>query len=124
MSRSPTDQFKIAAAEEMMVAALPPLDRHPGVFIREVLLPEWGLDVAKLARQIKVNRPNLHEVLSGKRDVSRELAYRLGAAMNDHVADLVIAYQHAWDLQQEQSRRDELRGEIERLAEPGPVPLR
>lgn len=118
MSKTPIPDFKITDPAEQLVGELPPLDRHPGVWIRETLLPAWKLDVSKLARAIDVNRANLSEVLSGKRDVSRELAYRLGALMNDHVADLVIAYQHTWDLQQEAGRRAALRVEISRLPEP------
>jgi addiction module HigA family antidote len=115
MARRDSRQHKITDPAEQRVEALPPLDRPPGVFIREVLLPEYGLDISKLARHIQVNRANLHEVLSGKRDVSRDLAYRLGAAMGDETADLLLAYQHAWDLAQERDRRAGFKETIARL---------
>lgn len=119
MSRSPPEDFKIHDAAEMMVRALPPIDRPPGVFLRDVILPEWGATkIAPLATALKVNRSNLIAVLNGKSSVSRELAYRLGARFNDHVADLLIAYQHRWDLQQESTRRDELKTEIDRVPAP------
>lgn len=109
--------YEITDPAEMAVAVQPPLTRHPGIFIREVILPAHNLNVSRLAEKIGVNRPNLSEVLAGKRDVSRELAYRLGALLGDAVCDLAIAYQHRWDLQQEQARRDQLKAEIAPLAQ-------
>ena len=111
-----TDEYKIIDLDEMRVDRQPELHVHPGVYLRDVVLPQHGLtNVVDLAARLKVNRPNLHEVLSGQREVSRELAYRLGALINDEVADFAIAYQHAWNLQHEQARRAELKREIARL---------
>lgn len=119
MPNTKRDDFKIQDVREMMVGALPPLDRTPGVFLRDVILPEWGATkIAPLATALKVNRPHLIDVLNGKASVTRELAYRLGARFNDHVADLLIAYQHQWDLQQEAARREQLKAEIERVEVP------
>lgn len=118
MAQSQNADFKITDPAEMLVELQPPLHMHPGVFVREVLLPQYGLRVASLARLINVARPNLHRVLQGERDVSRELAYRLGALMNDHVADFLINYQMMWDKQQEAGRREELKREITRLPAP------
>lgn len=115
MSKRNSDEYKIHDAAEQLVAALPPLDRHPGLFIRDVLLPEWGLNISKLATLLTLNRANLSQVLSGQREVSRDLAYRLGALMNDEVADLLIAYQHAWNIDQERTRRAQIKAEISRL---------
>lgn len=120
MSKTDSESYKITDPDEMIVKDLPPIDRPPGVFLRDVILPEWGATkIAPLAAALKVNRPHLIDVLNGKGNVSRELAYRLGARFNDHVADLLIAYQHQWDLQQEQSRREQLKEEIERVPPPG-----
>lgn len=111
-------EHKITDPAEMSVK-LPPLDRAPGCFLRDVILPEYGMtNVADLARRLGVNRPNLVNVLGGTSSVSRELAYRLGALLNDHVADLLIAYQHAWDLQTEAPRREAVKAEVERLPAP------
>ncbi|MFS0737572.1 hypothetical protein ABC347_11025 [Sphingomonas sp. 1P06PA] len=103
---------------DMIVNAVPPLTQHPGGFIRDTLLPEFGLSVAETARRIGVDRAGFHGVLTGKYDVSRDLAYKLGALMNDAVADLLIAYQHAYDLEKERDKRAAYREKIERL----PVP--
>ncbi|OYW51152.1 MAG: hypothetical protein B7Y36_18925 [Novosphingobium sp. 28-62-57] len=118
MSNRNIANYKIDDPLEQLVDALPPLTKHPGVWLREVILPEWKLGISELSRLIDVNRPNLSNVLSGKADVSRELAYRLGALFNDHVADLLIAYQHAWDIEQERGRREEIKLAIARLPEP------
>lgn len=119
MSEANSASYKITDAAEQVVNALPPLDRHPGTFLRDVILPEYGMtNVAELARRLGVNRPNLVDVLAGKVDVSRILAYRLGALFNDHVADLLISYQHAWDLAQERDKREGFKSVIERLPAP------
>lgn len=119
MSKSPPEDFKITDPEEMKVQAMPLLTKHPGVYLREVILPEWGATkIAPLAAALKVNRPHLVDVLNGRGNVTRELAYRLGARFNDHVADLLISYQHQWDLQQEAARREELKQEIEPVPAP------
>lgn len=118
MSKRHTEDFKIRDAQDQLVRELPPLERHPGVFARDVLLPEYGLKISDVARLLGLNRANLSEVFSGKREVSRDLAYRLGALLRDEVADLLIAYQHAWDLERERDRRARFRAEIERLPDP------
>lgn len=110
-----SSQYKIAAGEDMIVSALPPLDQHPGHFIRDVLLPEYGLKVSPAARLLGVNRAGFIRVLDGKHDVSRDLAYKLGALMNDAVADLLIAYQHAYDLARERGKREEYKAMIQRV---------
>lgn len=115
MSKRDSSEYKIEKASEMIVGAVPPLSKHPGEFIRDVLLPEYGLNVSEAARRLGVNRPGLHGVLTGKYDVSRDLAYKLGALMRDEVADLLIAYQHAYDLEQERDRRESFKATIERV---------
>jgi addiction module HigA family antidote len=116
MSKRDTSEYKIKTAAEMVVGALPPLDKHPGAFIKETLLPEYGLNVAEAARRIKMDRATLHLVLTGKHAVSRDLAYKLGALMRDEVADLLIAYQAAYDLAQERAKREAYKATIERVA--------
>lgn len=115
MSKRDTAEYKIERASEMIVGALPPITQHPGQFIREVLLPEYGLSVAETARRLKVDRAGFHGVLTGKYAVTRDLAYKLGALMRDEVADLLIAYQHAYDVAGERDRREAFKAEIERV---------
>lgn len=118
MSKRDTAQFKIEKASEMVVGVLPPIDRHPGAFIKDTLLPEYGLSVSEAARRIGVDRAGFTGVLTGKYDVSRDLAYKLGALMRDEVADLLIAYQHAYDLAREREKREAYKAKIERVASP------
>lgn len=118
MPKRDSNQFKITDPAQMRVDALPPFDRHPGHFIRDTLLPEYGLSISALAGRLELNRSNLSNVLNGKSDVSRDLAYALGALMSDHVADLLIAWQNAWDLEQERGRREDFKRRIARLPEP------
>lgn len=118
MSKRDTAEYKIEKASDMLVGALPPIDRHPGLFIRDTLLPEWALSVSEAARRLGVNRAGLHGVLTGKYDVSRDLAYKLGALMRDEVADLLIAYQHQYDLARERELREGYKASIERLPSP------
>lgn len=119
MSKRDNAEYKIHDPAEMLVTALPPLDRHPGNFIRDVLLPEYGLSVSETARRIGVNRTGLSLTLSGHQDVSRDLAYKLGALLRDEVADFLIAYQHAYDIARERDQREACRKTIDRL--PAPV---
>lgn len=115
MTKRNDAQFKIKKAAEMIVSAVPPIDRHPGTFIKEVLLPEYGLSVAEAARRLGVDRAGFHNTLAGKYDVSRDLAYKLGALMRDEVADLLIAYQHAYDLAKDREKRETYKATIERV---------
>lgn len=118
MTKRDSAEYKIEKAGEMIVGALPPIDKHPGEFIRDVLLPEYGLKVAPTARMLGVDRSGFIGVLNGKYDVSRDLAYKLGALLRDEVADLLIAYQHAYDLQRERGKREAFKQEIDRLPSP------
>lgn len=111
-------KYKITDPAEMLVTQQPPITTHPGVYLRETIMPAWGLNVSDLARRLGVNRANLHNVLTGNADVSRDLAYKLGALLRDEVADFMIAYQNAFDLAREQEKRDGYKVTIERMPAP------
>ena len=51
---------------------------HPGELIRDELLPQFGLSQGELADAIGVSRRTVNEVLTGKRGLSVDMAYRLG----------------------------------------------
>ena len=121
MSKRGASQYKITDPAEMLVRRQPPIDKHPGVFLRETIMPQWKLNVSELARRLSVNRANLHNVLTGNADVSRDLAYKLGALLRDEVADFLIAYQNAYDLEREKEKRETFKQTIERLPEPAGV---
>lgn len=117
MARRDNTKYKITDPVAMLVRRQPPVDKHPGAFIRETLLPAYGLSVAEAARRISVDRAGFHQTLAGKYDVSRDLAYKLGALMRDEVADFLIAYQAAYDLEREREKREAYKATIVR-AEP------
>ncbi len=51
---------------------------HPGEMLREDFLPEYGLNVSMLARELGVSRQTVNELLRERRAVSPEMAIRLG----------------------------------------------
>jgi len=53
---------------------------HPGAFIREEILDELGLSVARAAAILGVRRATLSDLLNGKSDLSAEMALRIEKA--------------------------------------------
>jgi addiction module HigA family antidote len=53
----------------------PPI--HPGEFLREDFLPDYGLTVSGLAQALGVSRQTINELLRERRSVSPEMALRL-----------------------------------------------
>lgn len=74
---------------------------HPGLTLREDVLPALGLSVTGAAAQLRVTRPALSRVLNGRAAISPEMALRiegwLGIA-NGGRADTWLAQQAAFDL--------------------------
>lgn len=56
--------------------AMPPV--HPGVLLREDVLPALKLSVSAAARQLGVTRQTLHRIMAAEMAVSPEMAVRLG----------------------------------------------
>jgi addiction module HigA family antidote len=50
---------------------------HPGEFLREDFLPDYGLTVSGLANALGVSRQTINELLRERRSVSPEMALRL-----------------------------------------------
>ena len=50
---------------------------HPGEFLREDFLPDYGLTVSGLASALGVSRQTVNELLRERRSVSPEMALRL-----------------------------------------------
>ena len=70
---------------------------HPGVILREDVLPSLGLSVSEAARQLRVSRQTLHRILAGTSAVSPEMAVRLGKFCGSG-AGLWLRMQEAFDL--------------------------
>lgn len=86
---------------------------HPGEILREDVLPELHLSVAKAARQLRVTRQTLHRILSGRSAVTPEMALRLGRFCGNG-PELWLRMQQAHDLWRAQA---ELRAELEKIPE-------
>ena len=56
---------------------------HPGVLLREVILPALHLTVKDAADKLCISRQTLHAILSGKSAVTPEMAVRLGKLCGD-----------------------------------------
>jgi len=70
---------------------------HPGELIREELLPQFGLSQGELADAIGVSRKTVNEVLTERRGLSVDVAYRLGRLFKISPA-LLIRMQGAVDV--------------------------
>ena len=70
---------------------------HPGVILREDVLPSLGLSVSEAARQLRVSRQTLHRILAGTSSVTPEMAIRLGKFCGNG-AGLWLRMQEAFDL--------------------------
>ncbi len=55
---------------------LPPV--HPGEILRDEFLTPMSLSVYRLAKEIKVSRPRLNDVVLGRRAITTDTALRLG----------------------------------------------
>jgi addiction module HigA family antidote len=51
---------------------------HPGVMLREDVLPEIPMSVSEAARRLHISRQTLHDILAGKAAVTPAMAARLG----------------------------------------------
>ena len=78
-----------------MPAKRPPT--HPGVILREDVLPSLGLSISEAARQLRVSRQTLHRILAGTSAVTPEMAVRLGKFCGNGPG-LWLRMQEAFDL--------------------------
>lgn len=53
------------------------LTHHPGVLLRDAVLPALCLSVSQAARDLRVTRQTLHRVLGGYTAITPEMAIRL-----------------------------------------------
>ncbi|MDO8297400.1 MAG: HigA family addiction module antitoxin [Caulobacter sp.] len=87
---------------------------HPGEIVRDEILPAFGLNIVQTADVLKVARPNLNNVLNGKRALSHELALKLEAAFGVS-AELLTTAQNNFDLAQARARIGKITAGIRRL---------
>ena len=77
---------------------------HPGPIIKEHVFGPLKLAVVGAAEAMRVNRPNLHNVLTGQAALTWDMAFRI-EALTGSSADDLMAMQTAYDRQQAQARR-------------------
>ena len=80
---------------------------HPGLTLRDDVLPALGVSVAEAAQQLDVNRVTLSRVLNGHAAISPEMALRIEAWLGKErggEARLWLAEQNAYDIWQAQQR--------------------
>ena len=51
---------------------------HPGVLLREDVIPATGKSKSEIARMLGISRQHLHDILAERKPVSPEVAVRLG----------------------------------------------
>jgi addiction module HigA family antidote len=62
---------------------------HPGSFIREEILEELGLSVARAAEILGVRRATLSDLINGKASLSAEMALRIEKAFGVNMDTLL-----------------------------------
>jgi antitoxin HigA-1 len=70
---------------------------HPGLTLREDVLPELGLSVTEAAEQLGVSRVTLSRMINGRAAISAEMALRLGQWLGNG-PDIWLRMQMAYDL--------------------------
>ncbi|MCL2298429.1 MAG: HigA family addiction module antitoxin [Proteobacteria bacterium] len=78
---------------------------HPGVFLRDEVLPALGLSVTEAARQLGVSRVMLSRLINERAGISAEMALRLEAWLRTPEgggpsAEMFLRMQTSYDLWQ------------------------
>ncbi len=69
---------------------------HPGVLLREDILPALKLSKTAVAEALGISRQHLYDILRERKPVSAEVAVRLGAAFGNG-PDVWLRMQAAYD---------------------------
>ncbi len=75
IDREELDRLRVDLSDVTSGRRLHPV--HPGIILRDEFLNPMGLSVYRLARDIKVSRPRLNEIVRGRRAVTVDSALRL-----------------------------------------------
>ncbi len=84
---------------------------HPGEFLRELFLPDYGLTVAQLAVALGVSRQSINKLARERRACSAEMALRLSRYFGNS-ADFWLNAQRAIELWEAQ---EAIKGELARI---------
>ena len=83
---------------------------HPGLTLRDDVLPALGLSVTEAAQQLDVSRVTLSRVLNGRAAVSPEMALRIEKAFGVAM-DTLMRMQNSYDIAQARRREAEIKVE-------------
>lgn len=90
---------------------------HPGLTLRDDVLPALGLSVTQAAEQLGVSRVALSRVLNGRAAISPEMALRIEAWLGKDRggdAQVWLAEQTAFDMWQVEQRLKEMPLNVQR----------
>ena len=76
---------------------------HPGLTLRDDILPALRLSVSQAADELRVNRTTLSRVINGRAAISPSMALRIEKWLGHERgggAEVWLAQQHAYDLWQ------------------------
>ncbi len=95
IEREDVDRHRVDFSDVVSGRRLPPV--HPGEILREEFLTPMELSVYRLAREIKVSRPQLNDIVLGRRTVTTDTALRLGRYFGT-TPEFWLALQTRYDL--------------------------
>lgn len=70
---------------------------HPGEILREIVFPALHVSKAQIARDLRVSRQQLYDILNEKKPVTPQMALRLAKLLGTS-AESWLRMQHAYDL--------------------------
>lgn len=70
---------------------------HPGEMLREDVLPALRVTKAQIARDLRVSRQQLYDILGEKKPITPQMALRLAKLLGTS-AESWLRMQHAYDL--------------------------
>lgn len=82
------------------------LPTHPGVILREDVLPNLGLSISAAAKELGITRQTLHRILNGSHSISPSMALRLGHFC-DNSPMMWLRMQQAYDLRKAELELEE-----------------
>lgn len=85
---------------------------HPGLVLKNSVLPSREMTAVALAEAIGAARPGLSKMLNGRRDLTAEMALKIGAAL-DYPADALMMMMTNHDLARARAKKDL----VDRIAE-------
>lgn len=83
--------------ETQGAATAAPEPTHPGVFLRDAILPEVKESKVEIARRLGLSRRSLYDLLDGEQRVTPETALKLGRLFQNS-PKFWLNMQAAWDL--------------------------